>query len=288
MDYKSSKILSQYQENLVKSSFNSDDENDQSDIDSLLELLDDEDDPVMARYREQRVQQLNQEIKNSQDRVTDSSTVETLTSEVELFQLTTGLDSSVIKGGAKPDSKFDTSTALSSSSGPNLKIRSKYRSVIVHFFQPTFRTCKLVDECFTKLARSHFNTTKFVRIDAARDAPFLSQKFNISVLPTVLCFTADAVGTAPKMSKKFTGLDEFLDSQTRSKLIANPQAVESLVRQLDAKFVESVLMRVGALYRSSVISNTTESIAGSNNSISGPKIYNNNPNNDSDDDDLDI
>lgn len=241
MDAKSSAILSSYQSSLAK------DDSDISDTDSLLELLNDDTDPVFSAYREQRTQQLAQELKQSQIRASDAARVETLTSESELFDMAISMDSS----------SLDSSSSIASTNTNTPKLRQdSYRSIIIHFFHPDFRTCKLLDDALTKLAATHFNTTKIVRINAVTNAPFLTSKFGLRVLPAVLGFKDG------KMVAKFSGLDRFIDPKTMAKLAVkadvNNQSASSPgkptspmdnIKELNVDWIENELIKVGLLFR---------------------------------------
>lgn len=254
MDEKSSEILSQYQKTLLDPSSSSVDNNDttqNSDTDSLIDLLDDDDDPAMAAYREQRVQQLSQEFKESKLRASDAASVETLTNESQMFDMIKSMDSSSLSSAP---GEGGSSTTSSSSSSNTRNRKSKYRSIVVHFFHPEFTTCKLLDSCFSELASRHYNSTKFVRINAVTDAPFLTAKFSLRVLPAVLAFREG------KPVIKYIGLDKFIAPRLLAKLSAEQQSQASQnpgsgfsglknLKSIDVDWVEQEFINKGILFR---------------------------------------
>lgn len=241
MDAKASAILTSYQDGLVAN------EDANSDTDSLLDLLDDETDPVLAAYRDQRAQQLARELQQSRLRADDAATVETLTSESQLFDLTVSMDS------ASLDTPDPTASTTPNTSGKQRQ--DKYRAVVVHFFHPDFRTCALLDTALAALAARHFNTTKFVRINAVTDAPFLTAKFGLRVLPAVLGFAGG------NMVAKFSGLDRFVDPKTAAMLAEQQKQQQDTqgaaprknpadsIRALDTQWIEAEFVKAGLLFR---------------------------------------
>ncbi|EQC53038.1 queuine tRNA-ribosyltransferase [Schizosaccharomyces japonicus yFS275] len=67
-----------------------------------------------------------------------------------------------------------------------MEMTVKSECVVIHFFHPDFKRCKILDNHLEKLAKKYWET-KFVRIEAA-SAPFLVTKFSLKVLPALLCF----------------------------------------------------------------------------------------------------
>lgn len=148
---------------------------DEEDLDSLL------DDPDFdASYRESRTQQIYTEAAQARRQASDSS-VRTLNSEDELFEL--------------------TATTLASE-GLADRTGQRYPIVVVHFFQPGFRTCQIMDSALEKIAQFHYNTTKVVRIEV-KNAPFLTARLNVRVLPCVLVYVNG------KETKRLVGLQEL-------------------------------------------------------------------------------
>lgn len=69
---------------------------------------------------------------------------------------------------------------------------------VTHFYRPTTPLCELVDAHLTKIAANHVET-KFLKINAEK-SPFLCDRMDITVLPTVVmlkdgyvCFTLAAI-----------------------------------------------------------------------------------------------
>lgn len=233
----SNQVFDKYQETLVLShKGRADDNSDQEEWDDqdFLDLLDETE---SSGYREQRMQELSQMMTDAKSNV-DRSTVQTLTDEAELFDLT---------------------TTTAASSGLLKNKRQNKPNVVVHFFDPNFGTCKLMDQRLEELAARHFNTTTFVRI-AAANAPFLSVKLKIQVLPCVVAYINGVE------VKRLLGFGELGNDPTK----------------LDGKVLEAVLLRSGVLSRMSLTgSSKTVNFAGpSQSKIRGSKITSN----DSDDD----
>lgn len=214
---RSNEILNQYQDNLIKnntsnlSNANDDSEKEDWDDQDFLDLLEEDDDSI-TKYREQRVQELSQQMKDSRDHV-DRAQVQTLTSEAELFELTTTTGASA---GYLKNQKGRAG------SGKNANVPA----VVVHFFHPEFQTCKLMDARLQELARRHFNTTRFVRISAA-DAPFLTARLNIQVLPCVIGYVNGVE------RKRLLGFEELGNDPNK----------------LDLQVLESALLQSGVLDR---------------------------------------
>ncbi|EPY51496.1 queuine tRNA-ribosyltransferase [Schizosaccharomyces cryophilus OY26] len=67
-----------------------------------------------------------------------------------------------------------------------MDLTTSSKRVVIHFFHPDFRRCKIMDSHLEKISKSHWET-KFIRIEAA-NAPFLALKLGLKVLPVVLCY----------------------------------------------------------------------------------------------------
>lgn len=244
--------MDQYQDTLIKSNKtkNSDDDEDENwDDQDFLDLL--EDDSFGGdKYREQRVQELAQQMKESRNHI-ERSTVRTLTSEAELFELTTSTAAS--NGLLKTNSSSGTAK------------KSNVPTVIVHFFHPDFPTCKLMDKRLQELASRHFHTALFVRI-AASDCPFLATRLEIQILPCVIAYVNGVE------RKRLLGFGELGNEPTK----------------LDVQVLEGVFVRSGVLQRVSGSSNGGgKSILGfQGSSIRGAKKASY-ENDDDDDDDWD-
>lgn len=204
-----SKILDTYQKGLLNESRRSDDDDefqsDEDDFEELMELMDSPD--AEAKYREERMAQLEQMMRESKYNK-ERAQLRTLTDESELFELTT---------------KTAASRGLLKHGGG---ISGDNPGVVVHFFDANFATCKLMDERLTQLAERHFNTTHFVRI-AAKDAPFLTARLQIQVLPCVIAY----VNGVEK--KRLLGFGELGN---------NP-------KKLELSVLEGVLKKAGAISR---------------------------------------
>ncbi|EPX73845.1 queuine tRNA-ribosyltransferase [Schizosaccharomyces octosporus yFS286] len=67
-----------------------------------------------------------------------------------------------------------------------MDITTTSKRVVIHFFHPDFRRCKIMDSHLEKISKNHWET-KFIRIEAA-NAPFLALKLGLKVLPVILCY----------------------------------------------------------------------------------------------------
>ncbi|KAF5098508.1 hypothetical protein D0Z00_002030 [Geotrichum galactomycetum] len=222
---KSGDIIGQYQDHIAtkqerrdndNNNNNSSSDNDSElDDDDFLDLLE-ADDAVTQRYREQRTQQLAQQMATARTNAA-RATVETLDSEAALFALTTSYTPA-----SSQRSQNGTKTAAA---------RDQHAHVIVHFFQSDFTTCQQMDEILSRLARAHFGEVTFVRLDVAR-APFLVAKLDLRVLPCVLVLSA-ATG---KEVKRLRGFDELGN---------NPNDLETACRRFEQILVNArVISRV--------------------------------------------
>lgn len=182
----------------------SDDNDSELDDDDFLDLLE-EDDAVTQRYREQRTQQLAQQMATARTNAA-RATVETLDSEEALFALTTSYTPSTQQQRGQHGNK----TAAA---------RDQHAHVIVHFFRPDFTTCRQMDEIMARLARAHFGEVTFARLDVAT-APFLVTKLDLRVLPCVLVLSA-ATG---REVKRLRGFDELGN---------NPNDLETAYRRFE-------------------------------------------------------
>lgn len=280
MDSKSSSILTSYQSKLSdsKASSNSfsnnhdhsDTSDNDSDLDSLLELLDEDADSTFAEsaYREQRMQQLSKEIKESKVRHSDASTVETLKNEAKLFTLMEKMDTTDLNEQDLANLNLGTpipieQASLSTNSNSDRKrADTQYRSLVVHFFHPDFKSCKLLDAALAELSSKHFNTTKFVRINAVSDCPFLVVKFGLRVLPAVLAFKDG------KLIARFNGLDSLVEPTTLARLVKMKQEADKnkgsvngglassnpmdTLQRLDSQWIEKVFVERGILFRNTL------------------------------------
>jgi len=72
---------------------------------------------------------------------------------------------------------------------------------VVHFYRPTTRRCEILDKHLSLLARKHMET-KFMRVNAEK-SPFLCERLNIFMLPTVVVINAG------KTEHSIVGFDEM-------------------------------------------------------------------------------
>ncbi|CAG8668373.1 18132_t:CDS:2 [Cetraspora pellucida] len=118
----------------------------------LFEELENDDDSVIANIREQRMEQLKQEMTKLQEmRQNDHGSYTEITDEKEI-----------------------------------LKITTTSKLCVVHFYHKEFRRCQIMDKHLTTISIRHFKT-KFVKINV-ENAPFLVEKLAIKVLPCVISF----------------------------------------------------------------------------------------------------
>ncbi|RLV91919.1 Phosducin-like protein 1 [Spathaspora sp. JA1] len=151
---KDSEILEQYQKSQLDKARNSDDEIASEDEDELLAQLEN-DDSLITKYRESRIQQLSTALKdiNHTVKTTDS---QDLGNVIEVSEKTL-MDSIV-----------------------------KHPYSIIHFYQPNFPKCQIMNTQLQLLAENHLNL-KIFKIKAEK-APFLVDKLHIQVLPFVVIY----------------------------------------------------------------------------------------------------
>ena len=124
---------------------------DDLDEDDLLESF--ENDPTLNSLREQRLQQLHQEISRAKMmRNQDYGTYREIKDEKTLMDIV-NIDADLC---------------------------------VVHFFKPDFNRCSIMDGHLEQLAPAHFDT-RFLRINV-ENAPFLVTKLKVQVLPCVIAF----------------------------------------------------------------------------------------------------
>ncbi|KAF9965963.1 hypothetical protein BGZ70_003685 [Mortierella alpina] len=119
--------------------------------DELFEELEN-DDYGMASFREQRIEELKE--------------------EVEKRKLIMELDHGVYKDITDEKEVMDTTT--------------KTKQCVIHFYHADFRRCMIVDKHLETLAKKHIKT-KFVKIKV-ENAPFLVEKLQVKILPCVIAF----------------------------------------------------------------------------------------------------
>lgn len=127
------------------------------DEDALLSSLEaaTESDPTLTHLRAARLQQLASSLKHrAEQRAQGHGTYAALPDEAALLALTTA-------GDAKT-------------------------ACVVHFFQPGFARCRIMDGHLAALAAAHLRA-RFVKMDVGR-APFLVERLGVRVLPCVIAF----------------------------------------------------------------------------------------------------
>lgn len=112
MDLKLANLVEKYQESILKSRTQQDDENFLESDEDLLELLN-EDDDVISKFREERIQQLSKEFKKVDDhsRNSESGEINYMSDEKALMDIVT-----------------------------------KSGTVLVHFYQPQFTKCQIMND----------------------------------------------------------------------------------------------------------------------------------------------
>ncbi|KAH0562992.1 hypothetical protein GP486_002440 [Trichoglossum hirsutum] len=154
------------------------DESHSGDENDLFDELE-EDDSALDAFREQRMQQLHEELARARYmRSQDYGKYAEVTDEKQLMDITTS---------------------------------TKY--CVVHFFHTDFRRCQIMSSHLETLAPKHFDT-RFIRIDAEK-APFLVTKLKIKILPCVIAFVE---GIAVDRVIGFDGLGHSEDTFTTSDL----------------------------------------------------------------------
>ncbi|KAG0049453.1 hypothetical protein BGZ83_005749 [Gryganskiella cystojenkinii] len=128
------------------------DEEKDMDDDELFEELEN-DDYGMANFREQRIEELKEEVaKRKLVMESDHGSYKDITDEKEIMDITT-----------------------------------KTKHCVIHFYHADFRRCMIVDKHLETLAKKHIKT-KFVKIKV-ENAPFLVEKLQVKILPCVISFT---------------------------------------------------------------------------------------------------
>lgn len=159
MDVQQATLIEKYQKSKLSEALANDKDindrdTDEEDLLDILQELEDEDDSTIL-YREQRLEQLKKEFKRI-DRVAaeEGNNV----GAIEFVE--------------------DEKTVMN--------IVTKGEVVVIHFHQPSFPKCKLMNEALSILAEKHMKI-KVLAIKA-ENALFLVAKLNIKVLPFVLVY----------------------------------------------------------------------------------------------------
>lgn len=165
---------------------------DDSDEDALIAELEEEDDSTaLSAFREQRREQLHQELSRAKAlKETQHGIYQEIKDEKQLMDITTSTE-----------------------------------KCIVHFMKPDFNRCRIMDRKLAVLAEKHYEC-RFVSINV-ENAPFLVVKLGIQVLPCVVCFK-DAVGVDRVIG--FEGVGRKADSFTAAELEARLLRAGMLVR----------------------------------------------------------
>ena len=79
------------------------------------------------------------------------------------------------------------------------------RNIVIHLYKDSFQTCQIVNKLLGSIASRIAHTT-FARINAEK-APFLVQKFEITMLPALLFFKEDCVIDGIIGLDSFGGID---------------------------------------------------------------------------------
>lgn len=158
MNSKQSELIEKYQDSLLKSSKNLD-ENESDDDDDLLDQLEREEEEVFSKYRESRMQELSKEFK----KIDQLSTTDSGKANHELGEL---------KNITNERELMD------------IIAQNQTSPIIIHFQEPNFTRCKIMNDKLCILAEKHLGI-RFIVINAS-EAPFLVAKLNIKVLPFVV------------------------------------------------------------------------------------------------------
>lgn len=130
------------------------------DEDTLIASLEAEDDNSLAPLRERRLEQLHKEFQAAKaHRNLGHGTYDTVSSSTH----------------SDPErAVLDITTSTSSP------------RCVVHFFQPDFRRCQIMDSHLKVLAEKHLEA-RFVRVDVGA-VPFLVERLKVRVLPCLIAF----------------------------------------------------------------------------------------------------
>lgn len=164
-----------------------------SDEDALISALeaDESESHALSGFREQRLQQLHDEMSRAKAmRNSDYGVYTEIKDEKQVMDITT---------------------------------KAKYS--VVHFMKPDFSRCRTMDVKLEALAPKHFDT-RFISVNV-ENAPFLVAKLKIQVLPCVICFV-NGVGVDRILG--FEGLGPRPDSFTLRELEARLLGAGVLVR----------------------------------------------------------
>ncbi|CAH2354810.1 phosducin-like protein 1 [[Candida] railenensis] len=193
MNSKQSELIEKYQESKLLSNNNIDETPVSDDEDDLLDQLEREEEEIFSKYRESRIQELSKEIKNVNSSVTQSinnelGELKTIQNEKELMEILQQNSSAQLQGPP----------------------------IVIHFQQPEFAKCKIMNERLNILAEKHLGL-KIYNINAV-DAPFLVTKLGIKVLPFVVGYIKGAEVLRVVGFEKLGNNPETFDIETLEQL----------------------------------------------------------------------
>ena len=142
-------------------------------VDKELDRLDKLDDDDLEAFRERRLQQMKKEAAQRQEWMQKGhGEYKEIPSEKELF------------GECKASTR-----------------------VVCHFYRPTTGRCEIVDKHLKALAPRHVET-KFLKLNVEK-APFMCERLNVRVLPSILCFKDNKVEDRITGFDSLGGVDDF-------------------------------------------------------------------------------
>mmetsp|Transcript_27174 Transcript_27174/g.35626 ORF Transcript_27174/g.35626 Transcript_27174/m.35626 type:complete len:231 (+) Transcript_27174:259-951(+) len=83
----------------------------------------------------------------------------------------------------------------------------KSKRIVAHFYRAATERCQIVDAHLQKLCVTHLET-RFVKIDAEK-SPFLVERLNIFMMPTILCIKEGKVEHHIRGFDEMGGIDDF-------------------------------------------------------------------------------
>ncbi|KAG7661752.1 uncharacterized protein J8A68_004700 [[Candida] subhashii] len=155
MNEQDSRLVEQYQQSKLNNKSPDSDDNHSEDEDDLLAELE-EDDSIIQKYRESRIEQLSKQFKQINETIKTNDNNEL--GEIIFIESEKNL--------------------------MNLIIKQKYS--IISFYQPNFSKCQLMNSKLKLLCENHLNLKVFAI--KAENAPFLVEKLNIRILPCVIIY----------------------------------------------------------------------------------------------------
>ena len=161
MDQQQAALVEKYQESQLQKISNKnnqvdDDEYISESEDDLLDLLEEDQDGILSKYRDARIQELTKELHRIDDNVAEAN-------DDELGNIIDVHDEKSV-----------------------MEIVTNNDIVIVHFYQPNFEKCNIMNQRLCHIAEKHLQL-KVVKILAV-NAPFLATRLNVKVLPFVVIY----------------------------------------------------------------------------------------------------